>query len=85
MAVDEEYDALLDDFDYIFRQIIPSEKSLRLEKMKVVWEDGWKERWSSYDSSYVDRQWHSVVQPRNLVAMLRLMKGQSDRSYLEIS
>ena len=34
IAIDEDYDTLLDDFDYIFRQIIPSSRSLGLKEMK---------------------------------------------------
>ena len=85
VAIDEDYDILLADFDGIFSYIFSREKSLRLNKMKVVWEKGWKESWNSYGSNYVDRQWHSTVKPGNLTAMLRLLKSQSDRSYIEIS
>ena len=85
VAIDEDYDTLLADFSLIFGRLLsPTGQSLRLEKMKVVWEEGWKKSWQSYDSEYGCRKWHSEVRAGNLVAMLRLMKKQGDRSYVEV-
>ena len=84
IAIDEDYDTLLDDFDYIFRQIFSSSRSLGLKKMKVVWENGWKKAWNSIGSHEVDRKWHSTVEASNITAMLRLLKSQSGMSYIEI-
>ncbi len=84
IAIGEDYDTLLDDFDYIFRQIVPSSKSLGLKKMTVVWENGWKENWNSVGSDYVDREWHSAVTTGNITAMLRLLKSQSGMNYIKI-
>lgn len=84
VAIGEDYDTLLDDFDYIFRQILPSPRPLGLKKMKVVWENGWMKSWMSIDSSYVDRKWHSAVNTGNITAMLRLLKSQNGMSYIEI-
>ncbi|CAD6594140.1 MAG: hypothetical protein ASARMPREDX12_008302 [Alectoria sarmentosa] len=84
IAIDEDYDTLLDDFNYIFRQIFHSSRSLGLKKMKVVWENGWKERWNSIGSRELDRKWDSTVETSNITAMLRLLKSQSGMSYIKI-
>lgn len=85
VAIDEDYDTLFHDLDRIFGQLFSIEKSLRLSEMRVMWEEGWKKSWSSYDSDYADRKWHSDVKAGNLMATLRLMKEQGDRSYVDVS
>ncbi len=83
VAIDEDYDELLRDLDSVFGQIVGNGKSLGLSKMKVVWERGWKKNWWSEDRS--EKEFQSTVTTGNMTAILRLLKAQSDMSYIEIS
>ena len=85
VAIDDDYDTLLNDFDYIFCQILRRmDRPLKLHSMRVVWENGWKESWSSVGSDKFNREWHSTVKADNLLAMLRLLKSKNDMSYIEV-
>lgn len=88
IGIDEDYDTLLAEFDYIFSQMFGSSRSLELNRMTVVWEKGWKESCYSIGSREIDREWHSTVRTGSITAMLRLLKAESGgggMSYIDIS
>ena len=87
IAIDEDYDTLLDDFHHMFVEPKMTETAnmpkrpmnRAMPSMTVQWEKGYLDAWV-----LSNRQKSSVVHTGNIIALLRLLKSQSGMNFITI-